>query len=196
MNSIQEDFWILGWGEISSCKAFSLFSSIGIIHAISASILNYRDCKKPSVIRQTLLWAHGAPLPFSPLSLLWWSVISLVACGLPEAFCDDDGDDIYIMVKCLCVCNENAYFRIQKIWSFLMFIATFHTQRNWPFLLFPGTFRTQRIWSFPCFLRLLCSKDLVISHVYRHFPNSKVSWNSKTTKSLEVFKEFGQFSCF
>ena len=105
-------------------------------------------------------------------------------------------DDIYIMVKCLCVCNENAYFRIQKIWSFLMFIATFHTQRNWPFLLFPGTFRTQRIWSFPCFLRLLCSKDLVISHVYRHFPNSKVSGNSKTTKSFEVFKEFGQISCF
>ena len=109
---------------------------------------------------------------------------------------DTDEDDIYIMVKCLCVCNENAYFRIQKIWSFLMFIATFHTQRNWPFLLFPGTFRTQRIWSFPCFLRLLCSKDLVISHVYRHFPNSKVSGNSKTTKSLEVFKEFGQISCF
>ena len=99
---------------------------------------------------------------------------------------EDDGDDIYIMVKCLCVCNENAYFRIQKIWSFLMFIATFHTQRNWPFLLFPGTFRTQRIWSFPCFLRLLCSKDLVISHVYRHFPNSKVSGNSKTTKFFNL----------
>ena len=95
-------------------------------------------------------------------------------------------DDIYIMVKCLCVCNENAYFRIQKIWSFLMFIATFHTQRNWPFLLFPGTFRTQRIWSFPCFLRLLCSKDLVISHVYRHFPNSKASRNSETTKSKSI----------
>ena len=94
------------------------------------------------------------------------------------------------MVKCLCVCNENAYFRIQKIWSFLMFIATFHTQRNWPFLLFPGTFRTQRIWSFPCFLRLLCSKDLVISHVYRHFPNSKVSENSKTIKSFDFFKGF------
>ena len=102
----------------------------------------------------------------------------------------DVDDDIYIMVKCLCVCNENAYFRIQKIWSFLMFIATFHTQRNWPFLLFPGTFRTQRIWSFPCFLRLLCSKDLVISHVYRHFPNSKVSGNSKTIKSFDFFKGF------
>ena len=29
------------------------------------------------------------------------------------------------MVKCLSVCHENAYFRIQKIWLFLMFIATF-----------------------------------------------------------------------
>ena len=65
------------------------------------------------------------------------------------------------------------------------------------------------------------SKDLVVSHVYSyipyskelvvsmfltlsvfkgfgrfhfswHFSKSKVSWNSKTTKSLEVFKEFGQ----
>ena len=40
------------------------------------------------------------------------------------------------------------------------------------------------------------SRDLVISPVSRHFPYSKVSRNSKTTKSLEVFKEFGQFSCF
>ena len=54
------------------------------------------------------------------------------------------------------------------------------------------------------------SKELVVSmfldtfvvkgigrfHVYRYFPNSKVSGNSKTTKSLEVFKEFGQISCF
>ena len=26
----------------------------------------------------------------------------------------NDGDDIYIMVKCLCVCNENAYFTYSK----------------------------------------------------------------------------------
>ena len=62
--------------------------------------------------------------------------------------------------------------------------------------MFLDTFRTQRNWPFPCFLTLLYSKDLVLSHVYRHIPNSKVSGNSKTTKSLEVFKEFGQFSCF
>ena len=60
-------------------------------------------------------------------------------------------------------------FRIQKIWSFLTFIDTFHTQRN---------------WSFPCFLTLLYSKNLVFSHVY---------WNSKTSKSFEVFKEFVNF---
>ena len=57
---------------------------------------------------------------------------------------------------------------------------------------------------------ILYSKELVVSmfldtfvlkgigrfHVYRYFPNSKVSGNSETTKSLEVFKEFGQISCF
>ena len=68
------------------------------------------------------------------------------------------------MVRCL-----SPLFCIQKIWSFLMFIATFRTQRN---------------WSFPCFLTLLYSKNLVFSHVY---------WNSKTSKSFEVFKEFVNF---
>ena len=94
------------------------------------------------------------------------------------------------------------------------------------FQTFIATFRTQRIWSFPCFLTHLYSKELVISMfldtfhnqkclktvkrqdplnysknlvispVSGHFPYSKVSRKSKTTKSLEVFKEFGQFSCF
>ena len=91
-------------------------------------------------------------------------------------------DDLYIIgAVCVFVCHKSHYFRTQRIWSFHTFIATFRTQRN---------------WSFPCFLTLLYSKDLVVSHVYRHFPNSKVSGNSKTTKSLEVFKEFGQISCF
>ena len=40
------------------------------------------------------------------------------------------------------------------------------------------------------------SKNLVKSPVSGHFPYSKVFKNSETTKSLEVFKEFGQFSCF
>ena len=43
---------------------------------------------------------------------------------------------------------------------------------------------------------LKCSKNLVKSPVSGHFPYSKVSRKSKTTKSLEVFKEFGQISCF
>ena len=48
---------------------------------------------------------------------------------------DDDDDDhnddddiyiyIYIMVKCLCVCHKSHYFRIQGIWSFLLFLDTF-----------------------------------------------------------------------
>ena len=53
---------------------------------------------------------------------------------------DDDGDDLYIIgAVCLFVCHKSHYFRIQRIWSFHTFIATFRTQRN---------------WSFPCFLTL------------------------------------------
>ena len=59
--------------------------------------------------------------------------------------------------------------------------------------MFIDTFRNQE-----CLKRvkrqnpLKYSKNLVRSHVSGHFPYSKVSRNSKTTKSLEVFKEFGQ----
>ena len=56
---------------------------------------------------------------------------------------DDEGDedDLYIMVRCVSVCmlRKGTTF-IQKILSFLLFIASFRTQRN---------------WSFPCFLTLL-----------------------------------------
>ena len=56
---------------------------------------------------------------------------------------DDDIKDLYIIgAVCLCVCmlRKGTTFRIQKILSFLLFIASFRTQRN---------------WSFPCFLTLL-----------------------------------------
>ena len=46
-------------------------------------------------------------------------------------------DDIYIMVRCLCVClSQKSLFCIQRIWSF----------HPWSI---------QRIWLFPCFLTLL-----------------------------------------
>ena len=116
----------------------------------------------------------------------------------------EDADLYIIGAVCLSVCHKSHYFRIQRIWSFHTFIATFCTQRN---------------WSFPCFLalsvfkgfgRFLClytlsviksvkkqySKNLFKSPVFVHFPSSKVSRKSKTTKSLEVYKEFGQISCF
>ena len=88
---------------------------------------------------------------------------------------------IILYSKDLVVSHVYSYIPYSKELVVSMFLDTFRTQRNWPF---------------PCFLTLLYSKDLVVSHVYRHFPNSKVSGNSKTTKSLEVFKEFGQISCF
>ena len=49
---------------------------------------------------------------------------------------------------------------------------------------------------FPVSRHNLYSKNLVVSPVSRHFPYSKVSRNKKTTKSLKVLKELGQFSCF
>ena len=56
----------------------------------------------------------------------------------------DDNDDIYIMVKCLCV-SKSHYFCIQRIWVFLLFLDTFRIQRIWSFLLFIDTFRIQDI---------------------------------------------------
>ena len=113
-------------------------------------------------------------------------------------------------------------FRIQRIWLFIMFLDTFHNQKcletvkrqnplkysknlvtspvsgHLPYSkVFLDTYRIQK-----CPERvkrqnpLKYSKNLVKSPVSGHFPYSKVSRKSKTTKSLEVFKEFGQFSCF
>ena len=94
------------------------------------------------------------------------------------------------------VCHEIAYFPYSKdlvvshVYSYIPY------SKELVVSMFLDIFRTQRNWPIPCFLTLLYSKDLVVSHVYRHFQNSKVSGNSKTTKSLEVFNEFGQISCF
>ena len=84
---------------------------------------------------------------------------------------DENDDDLYIIgAVCLFVCHKSHYFRIQRIWSFVSFIASFRTQRN---------------WSFPCFLTfcsrkcletvkqqnpLKYSKNLVNSPVSGHFP--------------------------
>ena len=43
-------------------------------------------------------------------------------------------------------------FRIQGIWSFLLFLDTFRIQDIWSFLLFIDTFRIQDIWSFLLFI--------------------------------------------
>ena len=53
---------------------------------------------------------------------------------------------------CLSVCHKSHYFRIQGIWSFLLFLDTSRNQGIWSFLLFPDTFRIQGIWSFLLFL--------------------------------------------
>ena len=99
--------------------------------------------------------------------------------------------EVYV---CLSVTKRHHFyskdFVVSPVYSFIPY------SKELVVSMFLDTFRTQRNWPFPCFLTLLYSKDLVVSHVYRHFPNSKVSGNSKTTKSLEVFKEFGQISCF
>ena len=43
---------------------------------------------------------------------------------------DDDDDDIYIMVKCLSVCNEKAPHSVfKRFWSFLLFLDTFRIQK-------------------------------------------------------------------
>ena len=148
------------------------------------------------------LWIFKTMLSSVKTSIetFWWSLTLFVI------------DDLYIIgAVCVSVCHKSHYFCIQRIWSFLMF---------------PDTFRTQRIWSFQCFLTHLYSKELVISMfldtfhnqkclktvkrqnplnysknlvispVSGHFTYSKVSRKSKKTKSLAVFKEFGQFSCF
>ena len=85
---------------------------------------------------------------------------------------DDDGGDLYIigavcMYVCMSVCNEKAYFLYSRD------LVNSHVYRHIPY-----------------------SKNLVISPVSGHFTYSKVSRKSKKTKSLAVFKEFGQFSCF
>ena len=90
-------------------------------------------------------------------------------------------------MNCLCVCVS------QK--------SLFPYSKELVVSMFPVTFRIQRIWSFPCFQthsvfkefgRFFClethsySRDLVFPLVSRHFPYSKMSRNSKTTKSFEI----------
>ena len=97
-------------------------------------------------------------------------------------------------------------FVVSPVYSFIpyskelvvsMFLDTFRTQRNWSFLMFIDTFRNQKCLETVKRQNLLkYSKNLVKSPVSGHLPYSKVSRKSKTTKSLEVFKKFGQFSCF
>ena len=76
---------------------------------------------------------------------------------------EDNGDgDIYIMVKCLCVCHKSDIFRIQGSRTFLMFLDTFRIQMSGnrkttksleksnyfqgilSFLLFQDTFRNEK----------------------------------------------------
>ena len=76
---------------------------------------------------------------------------------------------------CLFVCHKSHYFRIQRIWSFHTFIATFRAQRIWSNLLFLDTCRIQK-----CPERvkrqnpLKYSKNLVNSPVSRHCLLGKV----------------------
>ena len=142
------------------------------------------------------------PLPLSPFSL----------SSPPENFAsvndddvdddddDDDDDDLYIIGAvcvsvCLCVCQQKSLFLYSKdFYSFIPYSMELVVS------MFLDTFCIQRIWTFPMFIYTFCnqkySKNLVKSPVSVHFPSSKVSRKSKTTKSLEVFKEFGQFFRF
>ena len=83
-------------------------------------------------------------------------------------FNDASDDDIYIMVKCLCV-SKSHHFCIQRIWSFLMFIDTF------PFSKVSGNRRNDQIpWK-----NHFLSRDLVVSHVYRHLSLFRSVWKPK-----------------
>ena len=79
----------------------------------------------------------------------------------------------------------------------------FASLKDFVVFLFLDTFRIQwpplpysRPFGAPCPERFWLTKDFVVFLFLesRHFP--LVSGKSKTTKSPEVFKEFGQFSCF
>ena len=75
---------------------------------------------------------------------------------------DGDGDDIYIMVKCLkclkCLSvSKSHYFCIQRIWVFLLFLDTFSPVYNGEV----SVCVSQKSL-------FLYSKDLAVSHVYRH----------------------------
>ena len=58
------------------------------------------------------------------------------------------------------------------------------------------TTRDFKVFLFLDALRIRMSKHFAVLPVSGHFPYSKVSRKSKTSKLLEVFKEFCQFSCF
>ena len=76
-----------------------------------------------------------------------------------------DDDDTYVMVKCLSVWHEKVTPPYSK-----------------DFVVSPVSRHIQNLVTPP----LPYSKDLVVSPVSKHFPYSKVSRNSKTTKSLEI----------
>ena len=87
-------------------------------------------------------------------------------------------------------------FRIQEIWSFQCFLTHLYS-KELVISMFLDTFHNQKcLKTVKRQNPLNYSKNLVISPVSGHFTYSKVSRKSKKTKSLAVFKEFGQFSCF
>ena len=64
----------------------------------------------------------------------------------------------------ICICQLNLFNFFQILWIL------------------------QGILSFYCFLTLLYSEDLVVSHVYRHFPNSKCLETVKRQNPLKYSK--------
>ena len=87
-----------------------------------------------------------------------------LSSALPPEQHDDDGD-IYIMVKCLSVCHENAESPYSRD------LVVSHVYSYIPY-----------------------SKELAVSPVSRHIPYSKNLVVSMFLETF-VFKGFGRFSC-
>ena len=106
---------------------------------------------------------------------------------------------IILYSKDLVVSHVYSYIPYSKELVVSMFPDTFRIQRIWSFLMFIDTFRNQKcLETVKRQNPLKYSKNLVKFPVSGHFPYSKVSRNSETTKSLEImtFQEILLFLLF
>ena len=78
---------------------------------------------------------------------------------------------------CLYVCHKSDYFRIQGIWSFLMFLESFRIQKcletGKPKNPSKKSLFSREFVVFPCSRHFPYSRDFAVSPVSRHFSYSR-----------------------